>query len=165
MRVLSFCLLLLCLAMPAFAKTDPPAEARPVPAPGFTLPTQSGTVCLDSLRGRVVFVDFWASWCGPCQKSFPWLATMHDRYSAKGLAVVAVNLDKDRGLANAFLKKYRAPFTVAFDPSGKTAKAFGVWGMPSSFLLGRDGTIVRSYSGFDPKSTKAIETLIQEACP
>jgi len=165
MRVWRLCLLLLCLALPVSARTGPASGARPTPAMGFTLPTQNGTVSLDSLRGKVVFVDFWASWCGPCQKSFPWLSTMHDRYAAKGLSIVAINLDKDRDLADGFLRKYRAPFTVAFDPSGKTAKAYGVWGMPSSFLISRDGLILRSYSGFDPKNTKVIETLVQEACP
>jgi len=165
MRIWLFSLLVLCLALPAFAKTAPKAGTGSTPAPGFTLPTRDGTVSLDSLRGKVVFVDFWASWCGPCQKSFPWLSALHDRYSAKGLAIVAINLDKDRDLADAFLRKYPAPFIVAFDPSGKTAKAFGVWGMPSSFLVGPGGTILRSYAGFDPKNAGTIETLIKETCP
>jgi len=151
-------------APPALAKSHDPDA--PKTAPAFTLPTRAGGhVCSDSLRGKVVLVDFWASWCGPCRQSFPWLKTMHDRYSAKGFAIVAVNLDKDRHLAETFLEKYPAPFTVAFDPAGNSAKAFGVWGMPSGFVVSPTGTILYSYVGFNPKESGAIEARIAEALP
>src|SRR5690349_14771080 len=138
-------LAVLLLSGGAFAKTSPPPHA-----PSFTLPTASGTVCLDSLRGQAVLVDFWASWCAPCKQSFPWMSAMHQKYATKGLTIVAINLDKDRKLADAFLDQHLAPFTVAFDPTGKTAKAFKVWGMPSSYLIGADGTILFTKAGFDP---------------
>ena len=144
----------------ALAKTASPSPH----APSFTLPTANGTVCLDSLRGQTVLVDFWASWCGPCKQSFPWMTAMHEKYAGKGLQIVAINLDKDRKLADAFLDQHLAPFVVAFDPSGKTAKAFKVWGMPSSYLIGADGTILFSHAGFDPKKTDDVERLIQQAC-
>jgi peroxiredoxin len=144
----------------ALAKTSP----GPQHAPPFTLPTTSGSVCLDSLRGQAVLVDFWASWCAPCKQSFPWMNAMHQKYATKGLTIVAINLDKDRKLADAFLDQHLAPFTVAFDPAGKTAKAFKVWGMPSSYLIGADGTILFSKIGFDPKKTDDFERLIQQAC-
>jgi cytochrome c biogenesis protein CcmG/thiol:disulfide interchange protein DsbE len=147
-------------AGPVLAKTAP----APTHAPSFTLPTANGTVCLDSLRGRAVLVDFWASWCGPCKQSFPWMNSMHQTYGPKGLTIVAINVDKDRKLADAFLNQHPAPFTVAFDPSGKTAKAFKVWGMPSTYLVGPDGVILMSRAGFDPKKTGDVEHLIQEAC-
>ena len=152
--------LFLLLAGTALAKSPPP-QLR---APSFTLPTTNGTVCLDSLRGQTVLVDFWASWCTPCKQSFPWMSSMHQKYAAKGLRIVAINLDKDRGLADAFLDQHLAPFTVAFDPSGKTAKEYKVWGMPSSYLVGPDGTILFSRIGFDPKKTEDVEHLIQERC-
>jgi thiol-disulfide isomerase/thioredoxin len=145
----------------------PSASAGPdtaKPAPSFTLPTRDGTVVSDSLRGRVVYVDFWASWCGPCRKSFPWLASLQERYAAKGLTVVAINLDKDRKLADKFLAQYSTPFVVAFDPTGKTAEAFQVRGMPSSYLVSPSGAILSSHAGFDPKDAQAIETSIREAC-
>jgi thiol-disulfide isomerase/thioredoxin len=145
---------------------EPPATAGQNPrAPTFMLPTRTGTVSLDSLRGRMVLVDFWASWCEPCRKSFPWLKSLHDRYGAHGLAIVAVDLDKDRDAADKFLAKYPAPFIVAFDPAGKTAEAFKVSAMPSSYLLGPTGEILHAHAGFDPRKTGTIETLIQENCP
>lgn len=134
------------------------------PAPRFTLPTRAGTVSLDSLRGDVVLVDFWASWCGPCKSSFPWMRDVYQRYSGKGLTIVAVNLDKSRSSADDFLLDHPSPFTVAFDPSGATAKAYKVWGMPTSFLIGRDGTILLAHSGFDPRRAGEVEAAIQKAC-
>jgi cytochrome c biogenesis protein CcmG/thiol:disulfide interchange protein DsbE len=164
-RMLPSCLLLLCFAaLPAFAQSAPTASPVAVTAPRFSLPGRTGTVSLDSLRGRVVYVDFWASWCDPCRRSFPWLNALNERYSARGLTIVAVNLDKDRHAADAFLKKFPASFPVAFDPAGKTAEAYGVSAMPSSFLIGPTGTLLSSHSGFDPKKTGRIEDLIREAC-
>jgi cytochrome c biogenesis protein CcmG/thiol:disulfide interchange protein DsbE len=153
-------LLLLLLALPALAKPAP----GPVPAPAFSLPGRSGTVCLDSLRGRVVYVDFWASWCEPCRRSFPWLNSLRERYAGKGLTIVAINLDKDRDAADAFLERFPASFLVAYDPAGKTAEAYRVSAMPSSFLVGPTGTVLSSHAGFDPRKTATIEARIQEAC-
>lgn len=132
-------------------------------APGFHLPAVQGSVDADSLRGRVVLLDFWASWCVPCARSFPWMSALHERRASEGLAIVAVNLDKTRDLADAFLEKHPAAFNVAFDPSGTVAKAYHVSGMPSSFLIGRDGTILESHVGFDPKKAAAFEARIEEA--
>jgi len=139
------------------------ASPSPAGAPSFTLPTTNGTVCLDSLRGRAVFVDFWASWCGPCRKSFPWMKAMHETYGPKGLTVVAIDVDKSRDLAEPFLQEFPSPFVVAFDPEGKTAEKFHVSAMPSSFVIDRQGKIVYAHRGFDPKKTDEIEKHIQEA--
>ena len=164
-RRLTSCLLLLFLALPVLANSTPAASSGARPAPRFSLPGRTGTIALDSLRGRVVYVDFWASWCEPCRRSFPWLNALNERYSARGLTVVAINLDKDRRAADAFLERFPASFPVAFDPSGKTAEAFGVSVMPSSFLIGPTGTLLSSHPGFDPRKTDKIEALIREACP
>lgn len=165
-RVLTSHLLLLSfLALPAFAGPARPAGADGGSAPAFTLPGPTGTVSLDSLRGRVVYVDFWASWCDPCRRSFPWLNTLRERYADRGLTIVAINLDKERSAADAFLERFPASFLVAFDPAGKTAEAYRVSAMPSSFLIGPTGTLLSSHAGFDPRKTGAIEALIQQACP
>ncbi len=161
-RILTL-VLLFCLATAAHAGKFAAGAGSPVPAPAFNLPTLAGTVSLDSLRGKVVYVDFWASWCGPCRQSFPWMKSLSDRYAGKGLVIVAINLDKDRKAAEEFLARYPAPFVVAFDPSGKTAKAFKVWGMPTSYIVGPTGAILSAHSGFDPKHTVMIESQIQQA--
>src|SRR4029078_4050052 len=85
------------------------------PAPAFALPTASGeTIALGGLTGKVVYVDFWASWCGPCRRSFPWMNELVQRYAGQGLAIVAINVDKKRGDAERFLAQFPASFTVVF---------------------------------------------------
>ena len=148
-------LLVLFLAVPVRA-------AEPPRAPSFDLPARTGSVTLDSLQGKVVLVDFWASWCGPCRQSFPWLGAMAARYGAKGLVVVAIDLDKDRELGEKFLQSLKPPFTVAFDPAGKTAEAFHVEVMPSSYLVSRRGQLVYSHPGFYPQDVDGFEQRIQE---
>jgi thiol-disulfide isomerase/thioredoxin len=133
-------------------------------APHFTLPTVSGKVDSDSLRGKIVYLDFWASWCDPCRRSFPWMTSLQQRLGPQGLVVVAVNLDKDRKAADKFLDEFPVPFTVAFDPAGRTADLFHVPAMPTSFVLGRSGQILHAQAGFDPAKTAAIDTLLKEAC-
>jgi len=158
-------LLLVAATAPPATFAKPPKAATLAPAPRFTLPGRAGTVDLDSLRGKLVLVDFWASWCGPCQQSFPWMAEMYRRYAEKGFTIVAVNLDKERGLADEFLAKHLVPFPVAYDPSGKTAKSYKVWGMPTSYLVSPKGEILSTHMGFDAKNTAAFEAAIQQGCP
>jgi cytochrome c biogenesis protein CcmG/thiol:disulfide interchange protein DsbE len=161
-RLISPLLLLLVLALPAgWSKTTRAAVATP--APDFKLPTQNGTVSLEELRGKVVLVDFWASWCGPCRQSFPWMSDVAEHNAANGLVVVAINLDKSREPAEAFLRQFSPPFIVAFDPAGKTAEAYNVATMPSSYLVGRDGRVVYRHAGFDLRDTETLEKKIKEA--
>ena len=162
MKLTTHLYLLFLLALALFMNAVQPAEAAP--AIGFSLPTQSGNVSLDSLHGKVVLVDFWASWCAPCRQSFPWMADLYARYSSKGLAIVAINLDKKKELADVFLQDFDVPFIIAFDPSGKTAETFSVQAMPSTYLVSPNGAVLYSHPGFDPKKTGEIENLIKEAC-
>jgi thiol-disulfide isomerase/thioredoxin len=162
MRAVVLASLLFAFALPSTVGAH--ADA-PKLAPSFSLAGRGHDVVVsDSLRGKVVYVDFWASWCGPCRRSFPWLAEMQKKYGDHGFAVVAVNVDKTRDAADAFLEKLPAPFAIAYDPDGKTAEAFHVSAMPSSFLIGRDGTVLEAHTGFDPKRAVAIEKLVAEAC-
>ncbi len=94
---------------------------------------------LAGLQGRVVYLDFWASWCGPCRQSFPWMQTMMSAYEAQGLTVVAVNLDTDRADAGRFLAQFKPTFDVRFDPKGEFAESYRIAGMPSSVLIDRPG--------------------------
>ena len=157
-------LLVAMLLVPATVLADRKVAA-PVPAPAFHLPARSGVVDSDSLRGKVVLVDFWASWCGPCRRSFPWMSALHAKYAARGLQIVAINLDKQRSLADEFLVSYPAAFTVAFDPAGKSAEAFKVAAMPTSILISADGRILGRHIGFEPKQAAEFEKTIEEALP
>lgn len=156
---------LVCLTMAsvAVAPAAPRGRARAEVAPAFNLPARSGSASLDSLRGHVVYLDFWASWCGPCRASFPWMAQLNEKYRARGLRIVAVNLDKDRTLADGFLAEHPAPFTVAFDPAGRTADTYKVKVMPSSFVIGKDGSLLLRHAGFDPRHAAEVEARIEEA--
>jgi cytochrome c biogenesis protein CcmG/thiol:disulfide interchange protein DsbE len=118
---------------------------------------------LEPVAGKVVWVDFWASWCVPCRRSFPWLNTMQRAYGPAGLQIIAVNLDKDRALADDFLAEVPAEFSLRFDPAGDLAKEFGVQAMPSSFLIDADGNVLASHFGFKTADTAEYEQAIKAA--
>jgi cytochrome c biogenesis protein CcmG/thiol:disulfide interchange protein DsbE len=131
-------------------------------APAFALPTAAGeTVTLDRLRGKVVYVDFWASWCTPCRRSFPWMNAMHRLYGGKGLAIVAINVDKKRVDADRFLAETPAEFTVLYDAQGATPAAYAVKGMPSSYLIDANGNVAAIEIGFRDERRAALEERIR----
>jgi len=132
-------------------------------APDFDLPGRAGAVKLSDYKGKTVYLDFWASWCGPCKQSFPWMNDMQARYGAKGLRVVGINLDQKSEDARDFLKDTPAGFDVAFDQGGKTPKSFGIKGMPTSVLIGPDGKVISVHTGFKPEQTAELETQIKQA--
>ena len=99
-------------------------------------------------RGRVVIVDFWASWCKPCRQSIPWLNTMRERYGSSGLTIIGVNVDARRADADRFLRDVPIGFEIVFDPKGELAKQYKVQGMPSSFVFDRTGRMVDTHLGF-----------------
>ena len=132
------------------------------PAPAFALSTASGdTVELARLRGRVVYVDFWASWCTPCKRSFPWMNALEARHRDSGLTIIAINVDKRREDALRFLRDVPARFTVVFDAEGRTPAAFDVKGMPSSYLIDREGRIAAVEEGFHDERATVIEQRIR----
>jgi cytochrome c biogenesis protein CcmG/thiol:disulfide interchange protein DsbE len=132
------------------------------PAPPFSLATAHGeTIALQNLRGRVVYVDFWASWCGPCRRSFPWMNEMQQRYGDHGLTIVAINVDRRRADAEQFLKNNAARFAVVYDDVGTTPQSYSVKGMPSSYLINAQGTIVDVEQGFRDDRKDALEDQIR----
>ena len=134
------------------------------PAPAFTLPDAGGAaVALDKLKGRVVYVDFWASWCGPCKRSFPWMGEMQKKYGDGGFTVVAINVDKKREDASKFLAATPGAFTIVYDPAGAVASSYDVKGMPTSYLVDRAGRIVAVDSGFRDDAKAAWEARIKSA--
>ena len=157
-KILPFlCLCSLALTAPLATAADDAATPA-AKAPAATDPVQ--VLDLESLKGKVVYLDFWASWCGPCLKSFPWLTRLQDRHGAEGLVVIGVNLDRDRKAADAFLKQHPTSFRVVYDPEGKLAKAWDIEVMPSSFLLDRDGKTRNDHQGFRDGDASRIEAEI-----
>lgn len=148
------------------AAAAPPAQAvdAGAPAPALALARSDGAiVSLDSLRGRVVYVDFWASWCGPCRQSFPWMNEMQRKYGDRGLTVVGVNVDKRDADAQRFLQQVPASFTIVYDPKGEAPAAFGVKAMPSSYLIDAQGRVAYVERGFRDERRAELERRIAAA--
>jgi cytochrome c biogenesis protein CcmG, thiol:disulfide interchange protein DsbE len=114
------------------------------------LPLTAGAAIpeLAEYRGHVVWLDFWASWCGPCQQSFPWMQRIQQRYGGQGLLVVTVNLDHNRKEADRFLAGFPHDFAVRFDATGGLPTKMNVKAMPTSFLLDSAGNVVATHTGF-----------------
>jgi cytochrome c biogenesis protein CcmG/thiol:disulfide interchange protein DsbE len=122
----------------------------------------SSAVDIGEFRGRVVYLDFWASWCAPCRQSFPWMQAMKDAYESRGLTVLAVNLDQHRGDAERFLAQFHPSFDVRFDPQGTVAERFKVQGMPTGLLIDRHGVVRFTHIGFRPVDAAAYENQLRE---
>ncbi len=131
-------------------------------APEFQLPTRNGSIQLADFRGKLVYVDFWASWCRPCKNSFPWMIEMKKKFRDLPFEVIAINLDKDRALAEEFIASQAINFPVAFDPQAKTAERYGVEGMPSSYLIDPQGHLRIRYTGFWNRSKNKKEQTINK---
>ena len=103
---------------------------------------------LKDYKGKVIYLDFWASWCGPCKFSFPYMKYLNRTFGGKDFVVIADNLDHSRTSAEAFLKKANVGFPVIFDQKGVLASRFHVSDMPTSVLIGRDGKVRYIHKGF-----------------
>ena len=149
--------LILCYASPAFA------EDRPLPDCPVKFDGGGG---FEQFKGKVLYIDYWASWCGPCLLSFPFMNDLQTAYGPRGLQVVAVNMDEKPADAAAFLAKHPAGFAVASGPNAPCAKAFAVATMPTSFLVDRNGRIRSTHAGFRPGDVDglraAVESLLAE---
>jgi len=135
------------------------------PAPAFELPvfgSESRHVALESLRGKVVLLDFWASWCGPCRQSFPLYEKLHGELPAQDFALLAINLDEMAEGPAAFLFEHPVSYTSLADPAGEVAKKFGLIGMPTSFVIDRDGIVHSRHTGFKPQDIDAVRGEIRE---
>jgi thiol-disulfide isomerase/thioredoxin len=147
--------------------------AAGTPKPGDTFPDLAGFQfegALPELKGKVVIVDLWASWCGPCKKAMPVLKDLHEKYGAKGVVVVGVSLDETKADMDAYLKKNPMPFTIVRDPKGKLAEKLGVGGIPTSFVLAPDGKVKSVHEGFEGEATRKkyvqeIEALLPGVKP
>jgi thiol-disulfide isomerase/thioredoxin len=118
---------------------------------------------LEQYRGKVVVVDFWASWCGPCRQSFPWLNSIAQKYRDKGLVVLGINVDRERSDADRFLKEVPANFPVVYDPAGSLATKYQVAGMPSTFILDPEGQVIATHVGFKNSGRADREAELERA--
>ncbi len=107
----------------------------------------------DDLKGKVVLLDFWASWCGPCKESFPVMDELQQKYGAKGLVILAVNVDENVAAMKDFLKDHPVQFNILHDATKKLVGAANIASMPTSFLIGKDGKVVAIHKGFHGKDT------------
>ncbi len=154
----ALCSLLTALVFMLVLSADLHALQAGDKAPEVVLPSllEGEKLSLSSLRGKVVYVDFWASWCGPCRKSFPALKQLRAELLAHGFEVYAINLDEKAADTAAFLKKFPVDFPLLHDAVGKTAEQFGVMGMPTAYLLDQQGVIRKVHQGFKEKDIEKI---------
>ncbi|TAL18211.1 redoxin domain-containing protein [bacterium] len=135
-------------------------KAGQPPPPPFDLPSVSGKrVRLSDYKGKIVVLDFWATWCPPCREAIPHLAGLHNRLSAKGVEVLGMNLDQNPGELDAFLKAKPVPYTVVRTDQA-TSMAYGVSGIPRIFVIDRQGAVRGDFLGFDRSTAKKIDTLV-----
>jgi thiol-disulfide isomerase/thioredoxin len=158
----SHCLMLLLLVLNLSRGTAAASEVGEM-GPGFQLPILGRTdqVAMSDLKGQVVFLDFWASWCGPCRESLPVYEALYQQFGSKEFQVVAINLDEFKKDAEGFLNQHPVSYTVLLDPAGISASAWQIKAMPSSFLLDRQGRIVRSYAGFESSDIQRLKNDIE----
>ena len=138
-----------------------------MPAPDFTLETSTGsTLSLSDFKGKVVLLNFWATWCVPCKKELPSMQRLYDFLKKDGFEVIAISIDRDqRERVNQYVKDYHLTFPVLLDPSQKVRKNYFIMGLPTSYLIGGDGKLKGFVSGErdwdSPAAKKMFSTLVQ----
>ncbi len=136
-------------------------------APDFSIKDLSGrTVSLSSFEGRPILLNVWATWCPYCRKERPHLKSLYKEYKSKGLVIIAVSTDKSVEKVRRYLKKIPMDFIILMDQDSIVARSYGVYALPTSFLIDRKGIIKHKFMGFrrwtDRKSKKLIEELLEE---
>ena len=122
-----------------------------------------GLAEVQKTKGQYIYIDYWASWCGPCRQSFPWMNALQAKLGPKGLKVVAVNVDAKRADADKFLTHTPAQFTIAYDPQGESAKKLAIKTMPTSMLVNPEGKVLFVHSGFRAEEKEPLEAKIVAA--
>jgi thiol-disulfide isomerase/thioredoxin len=159
-----FAAALLCAGLALLPPSGAWAAEAGQPAPEIAVTTADGRpLLLSALKGKTVYLDFWASWCAPCRQSFPFMNAMQEKYAKDGLVIVGVNVDKKRADAEKFLAQFPARFTIGYDEASATPATYTVKKMPSSFVIDRDGRISAAHSGFSSESRDEVESRIRAA--
>lgn len=156
MRTIASLIAATALAWPAVA------DELSGPAPDFTLQARSGeTVSLSDLQGDVVMVNFWATWCAPCRQEMPHLEALYQRYKNLGFTLLAVNVEDNRAGADKWLAERPVSFPVLFDPKNEVSKLYDVVAMPSTVMVGRDGTMRYIHHGYQPGYENEYQSQIR----
>jgi len=155
----------LALAVSAAASADNMTAGAVAPA--FQLPSSgSKDMSLSDLKGQVVLINFWASWCGPCRQEMPVLEQLYKKYKAAGFALLGVNVEPKTADAVGFLKSTPVSFPILFDTDSKVSKLYEVSGMPSTVILDRSGKVRYVHHGYKPGEESEyldqIRTLVRE---
>jgi thiol-disulfide isomerase/thioredoxin len=146
----------LLIALPALALDD---GAR---APEIGLKDIDGDVIrMADLRGKVVLVDFWATWCGPCREELPFLEELQDRHEDEGFVVVGVNVDRDRRNMESFVRRLGLSFPNVYDGEHAVAGRYGPSSMPTSYLVDRQGVVRHIFRGFRAADATALERHVE----
>jgi len=149
-----------CLLFTAVSVLLGGCERRPDAS--FEAITDAGVFVSSDHAGKVIYLDFWATWCAPCLQSFPWMTQMQEQYGDDGLVIIAASLDTDRRLVERFTSENPSGFTIAYDKGGKLADQFGVRAMPTAVLIDRKGRIAAQHAGFNDASKQDYEKKIVE---
>lgn len=118
-------------------------------------------ISLDDYKGKVVYLDFWASWCGPCRKSLPALNDIRNKYASRGFEVIAINVDENPDDGLKFLREYSVSYPIAYDPKGAVPAAYQLKGMPYAFLIDRKGVVRHIHEGYRDGDQDKIETMVK----
>lgn len=149
-------LVLALLAAPALAAES----GQPAPTFAASALVGGGPLRLEDYRGKVVYLDFWASWCAPCRQSLPWMETMRVEFAGAGFEVLAVNVDASPAAGVRFLQRFPVSYPVVGDSAGTIAALYDVQYMPSSYLIDRRGVVRQVHRGFDPQAGKQLRAEI-----
>lgn len=150
------------LVLAALVSGAPAQAGAPLPAPDFSLPARDGgSLRLSDLRGQVVMINFWATWCGPCRQEMPLLQQIHARYEPLGFVMLGVNVEPDSAVAQQWLQGVPVTFPILFDQQNAVSAQYGIQGMPSSVLIDREGRVRHVHRGYKPGDEATYTDLIR----
>jgi thiol-disulfide isomerase/thioredoxin len=151
----------------AFRAAGIPLLAKPVEPKAFSLSLlKGGTAELSAYKGKVVLLNFWATWCPPCRNEMPSMETLYKRFKARGLEILAVDCAEGKAAVEQFIQNNNYSYPVLLDTSGEVSGLYGIEAIPTTFILNREGKIIARIVGAlrwdDPKIITAIEAVIEE---
>lgn len=159
LRLFFVLLILSCNSKPAVQEATASSKVKVgQPAPSFSLQsTTSKMVSLSDFRGKVVLLDFWATWCPPCRMSMPVLVRLDQKFKDKGFVIIGINLDENKEAVVPFMKKTKVEYSVLYGSDANINEDYNISGIPAFFLLDGTGKLVKQYAGFYPGLEKEWE--------